>query len=102
MFLQANCSSRQHDWAVFLIWAEYAKNPMHRYTTDFVLGHQPPLSPRDATLTDALLIDDWFSRVEWVWEQAHTNIDHAVRCFTAEANCDSSATSALLFLFQFP
>lgn len=46
--LQAYCSSRQHKWALYLIWAEYAKNSIRWVTTgltpfECVLEHQPPL-----------------------------------------------------------
>lgn len=32
-YLQAYCSSQQHDWAEFLPWAKYAQNSLWHYAT---------------------------------------------------------------------
>lgn len=66
-FLWAYCSSRQHDWADFLAWAEYAKNSLSHSTTgltpfECVLSYQPLLYPWDSTPTNVTNI------------RAHTNI----------------------------
>lgn len=60
-----------------MVWTEYAQNSLHHYATGLTMfqcvqGYQPPLCPWDTVPTDVLLIDDWFTRAERVWEDSQS------------------------------
>lgn len=83
-FLRAHCHRRQHDWARFLPWAEYAQNSLRQASTGIspfqcVLGFQPPLCPWIPSSTEVQAVDDWFRRAERVWEDTHVQIGRAIR-----------------------
>ena len=83
-FLQAYCSSDQHDWSRYLPWAEYAQNSLKQSTTGLtpfqcVLGYQPSLFPWSEEPSNIPAVDHWFRESERVWDSAHVHLQQAVR-----------------------
>ncbi|KAL0151624.1 hypothetical protein M9458_053025 [Cirrhinus mrigala] len=82
-FLRSYCSQNQNDWSRFLMWAEYAQNSIQKPSTGLtpfqcILGFQPPLFPWSGEPTNVPAVNDWLSRCEETWNQAHVHLQHAI------------------------
>ncbi|KAL0161463.1 hypothetical protein M9458_045188, partial [Cirrhinus mrigala] len=83
-FLRTFCHGHQNSWSQFLGWAEYAQNSLRQPSTGLtpfqcVLGFQPPLFPWNGEPSDVPTVDYWFRESERVWDNAHHNLQRAVR-----------------------
>lgn len=83
-FLRSYCNQHQDDWACYLLWAEYAQNSLQKEATGLtpfqcILGYQPPLFPWSGEPTNVPAVNEWLTRSEETWNQAHVHLQHAIR-----------------------
>ncbi len=83
-FLRTFCHSHQDSWNQFIGWAEYTQNSLRQPSTgltpfQYVLGYQPPLFPWSGEPSEVPTIDYWFRESERVWDDAHHQLQRAVR-----------------------
>ena len=90
-FLRVFSHDNPSDWARYLVWAEMAQNSLTSSVTGMTpfqcfLGHPPPLAPWTGVQTDIPAVDEWKTRSEQVWEEAHQRIEAVLQKHKEQAD----------------